>query len=74
LLVKIIADIAKDGGAVVTLDSEAVGVVSSGFFQLLGLVQNMAVTLDKIVRLPVVGVKFEKRKGVRRGKVKRARA
>lgn len=71
---RIVAEISKSGGAVLELDSEAVGVVSGGFFQLVGLVQNMAGTLDRIARLPVVGVKFEKRKGVRRGKAKRARA
>lgn len=70
---RISADIAKGGAVTVVLDGDAAGVVSNGFFQLIALVQNMAGTLDRIARLPVVGVKFEK-KGARRGKAKRARA
>jgi hypothetical protein len=67
-------EVAKDGGAVVQMDREAfnsIGLAAGSFF---GMVQGMTTALDRISRLPVVGLRFErgKVKGARRGK--RARA
>jgi hypothetical protein len=73
--VKATMDAPKDGGMVLTVDAEGLAAMGSGLVTFFSLVQNMAATLDRIARLPVVGVQFvPKRKGARRGKAKTARA